>query len=72
MKNPEFLKQRIYASLLILGSGILLFRAIRMMLVEHAFHKLDWWVNGKRTHRIINIFKTVPLKTSTTYGCVCI
>jgi hypothetical protein len=36
--------QRIYASLLTLGAGILLFRTLRMMLVEDAFELLVSWV----------------------------
>lgn len=37
-------KQRLYASLMILGAGILLFRTIRMIAVEHAFDVLVLWV----------------------------
>jgi signal transduction histidine kinase len=42
--NPQFTKQRIYALLLIFGAGILLFRTLRMMLVENAFDILVLWV----------------------------
>ena len=42
--KPGFSKQRIYASLMILGSGILLFRTISMMLFENAFEILVLWV----------------------------
>lgn len=37
-------RQRIFASLLALGAGILLFRTLRMMLVEGAFELLVPWV----------------------------
>jgi hypothetical protein len=37
-------KQRIYASLLMLGASILLFRTIRMIFVEGAFQQLVGWV----------------------------
>jgi hypothetical protein len=37
-------KERIYASLLMFGASILLFRTIRMMLVEGAFQQLVGWV----------------------------
>lgn len=37
-------KQRIYASFMILLAGIVLFRTIRMMLVENAFEILVLWV----------------------------
>ena len=37
-------RQRIYASLLTLGAGILLFRTLRMMIVEGAFEILLPWV----------------------------
>ena len=43
MKSKDS-KQRIYASLMILGPSILLFRTIRMMLVENAFEVLVLWV----------------------------
>jgi len=36
--------QRIYALLMILGAGILLFRTLRMMLIEGAFEILLIWV----------------------------
>lgn len=42
--TTKFSKQRIYASLLILGACILLFRASRMILVENAFDILVLWV----------------------------
>ncbi len=42
--NLKLPKQRIYASLLIFGAGILLFRTLRMMLVENAFDILVLWV----------------------------
>lgn len=37
-------RQRIYASLFTLGAGILLFRTLRMMIVEGAFELLLPWV----------------------------
>ena len=37
-------RQRLYASLLALGASILLFRTIRMVMVEDAFNVLLWWV----------------------------
>ena len=37
-------RQRIYASFLALGAGILLFRTLRMMIVEGAFELLLPWV----------------------------
>jgi len=37
-------KQRIYAGLLIIGAGILLFRTLRMIFVENAFEILVLWV----------------------------
>lgn len=43
--NTAVAKQRIYAFLMILGAGILLFRTIRMMLVENALEILVPWVN---------------------------
>jgi hypothetical protein len=39
-------KQRLYSILLALGAGILLFRTLRMMLVENAFDILATWVSG--------------------------
>lgn len=39
-----FTKQRLYASVMIIGIGFLLFRTIRMMLVEEAFQVLKFWV----------------------------
>ena len=44
--NQQTSKQRIYALLLILGASILLFRTLRMMLVEGAFEILVTWVIG--------------------------
>lgn len=44
--HPHFSKQRIYAILLILGASILLFRTVRMMLVEEALEILVTWVIG--------------------------
>ena len=38
-------KQRIYAALMMLGASILLFRTVRMMLIEDAFEILVLWVN---------------------------
>ena len=43
MKSKDS-KQRIYASLMILGASILLFRTMRMILVEKAFEILVLWV----------------------------
>lgn len=40
----RFSKQRIYAFLLILGASTLLFRTIRMVLIENAFNILVFWV----------------------------
>lgn len=40
----KFSRQRIYACLLILGASILLFRTIRMVLIENAFNILVFWV----------------------------
>jgi len=37
-------KQRIYAGLLTIGAGILLFRTLRMIFVENAFEILVLWV----------------------------
>jgi len=37
-------KQRLYALLLILGSSILIYRTLSMMLLENAFEILVWWV----------------------------
>lgn len=45
MKSKDS-KQCIYASLMILGAGIVLFRTIRMMLVENAFEMLVFWVSA--------------------------
>ena len=39
-----FSKQRIYASIVILGAGFLFFRTIRMIFVEQAFDILVFWV----------------------------
>ena len=41
----KFSKQRIYASLMIFGASVLLFRTIRMMLVENAFEIFVLWVS---------------------------
>lgn len=38
--------QRFYSILIALGAGILLFRTLRMMLVENAFEILATWVSG--------------------------
>ncbi len=40
----RFSKQRLYASLLALGAGILLFRTIRMVMIENTFNILVFWV----------------------------
>jgi hypothetical protein len=42
--KPEYSRQRIYSSLMIAGACILLFRTIRMMLVENALDILVLWV----------------------------
>ncbi len=42
--KQETTNQRIYSSLLALGAGVLLFRTIRMMLVESALEVLVPWV----------------------------
>ena len=44
--NPDLSKQRLYAFLLTLGASILLFRTMRMMLIEGAFEILVTWVVG--------------------------
>ena len=41
--KPSFSAQRIYASLMMLGPAILLYRTLRMMLVEDAFTILALW-----------------------------
>lgn len=43
--KSKYPKQRIYAVLMILGAGILLFRTIRMLLVENALNILVLWVS---------------------------
>ena len=42
--NPRASKQRVYASLMILGSGILLYLTLRMMVFDEAFNILVFWV----------------------------
>ena len=39
-------KQRLYASLLSVGAGFLLFRTFHMMFVDHAFELLVSWVSA--------------------------
>ncbi|MFP4484214.1 MAG: hypothetical protein ACLFO1_05110 [Spirochaetaceae bacterium] len=42
--NRTYPRQRPFAALMVLGAGVLLFRTVKMMLVEGAFTRLVWWV----------------------------